>query len=156
MKKKIIKTTFFTALVALDQLTKLWAKTYLADRKPLEIIADFFYLTYTENTGAAWSILSGYRLVFIIIGIGALAMMAYWLKTTKTNWGKYSLIMMMAGTLGNLIDRIYKGRVSDFLDFYPFGYDFPIFNVADSCLCIGVAIMFLDMIFEDKPWIKKL
>ena len=155
MKKKIIRPAFFVALVALDQVTKLLAKIYLADNKSFAIIADFFYLTYTENTGAAWSILSGYRYVFIVIGIGALALMAYWLREAKTAWSEYSLLMMMAGTTGNLIDRLYRGSVSDFLDFYPFGYDFPIFNVADSCLCVGVAIMFLDMIFEDKPWIKK-
>jgi len=67
MKKKIIKPTFFMALVALDQLTKLLAKNYLRDGKSLEIIPGFFYLTYAENSGAAWSILRGYRYVFIII-----------------------------------------------------------------------------------------
>jgi len=155
MKKRVIRSTFFVVLVMFDQLTKLLAKIYLADGKSLKIISDFFYLTYTENTGAAWSIMSGYRYFFIIIGIAALVIMGYWLKTAKTKWGGYSLLMMMAGTCGNLIDRIYRGSVSDFLDFYPFGYDFPIFNIADSCLCIGVAIMFIDMIIEEKPWIKE-
>ena len=139
-------------LVAIDQYSKIVVATYIDLKEVKEIIPNFFYLTNVHNTGAAWSILDGKQLLFIIITIAAIIMFAYLLffKINNTKLETISYLLIIGGAIGNLIDRITYNYVIDFLDFYIFGYDFPVFNLADCFLTIGVFLYFIAFILESK------
>lgn len=134
-------------LLGLDQWTKLFFSTNRADFQEREIIPDFFYLTYLENRGAAFSLLQNFRWGFVVITVIALVVMARFFLMYKTPIARLSLVFLMAGAAGNLIDRAWQGFVVDFLHFYPFGYDFPVFNVADVCINVGAALMVIWLLF---------
>ncbi len=134
-------------LLGLDQWTKLFFSANRADFQEREIIPDFFYLTYLENRGAAFSLLQNFRWGFVVITVIALAVMARFFLMYKTPIARLSLVFLMAGAAGNLIDRAWQGFVVDFLHFYPFGYDFPVFNVADVCINVGAALMVIWLLF---------
>ena len=149
MKK--IETLLLVLIIFLDQLTKGWIESFLDLYESLELIPGFFSLTYARNTGAAWSILSGQMTFFIVLTTAVLiGLIVVMIKTPKeSKWTRISLTLMMAGAIGNFIDRLSFSYVRDFLDFIIFGYDFPIFNVADISLCIGVGLLAL-VTFMDK------
>ncbi|NLM74558.1 MAG: signal peptidase II [Clostridiaceae bacterium] len=141
-------------LVGIDQ----WTKWYFLKNKELfnkfEVIKDFFYLTYLENRGAAFGILQNFRWFFIIITIIALAIMIGYFIKSDNNFLRLALSILIAGAIGNFIDRLFRGYVVDFLDFYPFGYDFPVFNVADICVNVGVFLLVIYIIFIYKEPVK--
>lgn len=146
MKKSEI--ALLTGLVILDQVSKAWIAGSMRLHESIEVIRDFFYITYVQNTGAAWSILEGQLWFFIVITVVALVVMGYFFRTAKPHQVvlRIGLVCIIAGTLGNFIDRLWLQGVRDFLDFYIFGYDFPVFNVADMALCVGVGLLALDVI----------
>lgn len=141
-------------LVGIDQ----WTKWYFLKNKELfnkfEVIKDFFYLTYLENRGAAFGILQNFRWFFIIITIIALAIMIGYFIKSDNNFLRLALSILIAGAIGNFIDRLFRGYVVDFLDFYLFGYDFPVFNVADICVNVGVFLLVIYIIFIYKEPVK--
>ena len=147
MSKKIIYTS--SIIIILDQLIKYLISTKLQLNESIEIINKVFSLTYVQNIGAAWNILSGNRFLLIVIGIISLiAIYIYFIKNqklTKIEWITYSILI--GGIVGNLIDRIFYGYVIDYLNFNLLGYDFPIFNLADICIVVSV---FLIIIIELK------
>lgn len=154
MKNKIniiaIVTIFLGIII--DQVSKYLIDVKLALYESIEVIPNFFAITYYRNNGAAWSMLEGQQLFFIIITIIALlAMIYYYFKINNKDWGqKLALSLMISGTIGNFIDRCLFQYVRDFLDFIILGYDFPIFNVADSLLVVGVFLMAILVFIEEK------
>ncbi len=138
-------------VLLIDQITKIAAEATLSSGA-ISVIPGFFRLTYAENTGAAWSMLEGKMWFFYIITIIALIIMVMFYRNQKEadELVKVSLVLMMAGTIGNFIDRLCFQHVRDFLDFIIFGYDFPIFNVADMALCIGVFLIIVDVLLENS------
>lgn len=138
------------ALVVIDLLTKSYFTTILKVGESIKVIESFFYITYVQNKGAAWGILVGETIFFYLVTILAIGVIGYWYIKSKPSQKLYrfSLILILAGTLGNFIDRVIFKYVRDFLDFYIFGYDFPVFNVADMCLSIGVALIMYLLIFK--------
>ena len=105
-------------------------------------------MTYVENTGAAWGILDNNRIILIGVSIIALLLVNKYInsetelnKLTITSYG-----MVLGGILGNLVDRICRGYVVDFLNFNILGYDFPVFNIADTLIVVGIALMFIEVI----------
>lgn len=138
-------------IILIDQITKIAAASALGNGG-ITVIPGFFRLTYAENSGAAWSMLEGKMWFFYIITVIALIAMVMFYRNQKESDEliKVSLVMMMAGTLGNFIDRLCFQHVRDFLDFVIFGYDFPIFNVADMALCIGVFLIIVDVLLENN------
>ena len=153
MKK--YKHIIFISLIVLvcfilDYITKTVANNTLVEFERNQIIKDFFYFTLCYNTGGAWSIFSGNILFLIFVSVVALGLVIYTMIKSKTNFYKYSCALFVGGLLGNLYDRIFYGKVIDFLDFNIFGYDFPVFNLADCFICIGMFFMVLALIKEEK------
>ena len=149
--KKYEWITLFGILV-LDQITKMIVQTSMNLKESIEVIKGFFSITYVQNTGAAWSIMEGQMWFFYIITVVALVVMIYIFKDTKETqwWLRLAVVLLIAGTLGNFIDRVVFQYVRDFLDFIIIGYDFPVFNVADIALCVGVGMVALDTLFSKE------
>lgn len=148
----IASILFVILLVVLDQASKIYL-TLVNKTSPidLEVIRGFFRITYTCNDGAAFSILKGKRVFFIIMTIVVVCLIVYYLLKNKVYWvEKYSLLLIISGAVGNLIDRIMYGYVIDFLDFIIFGYDFPVFNIADSFITIGAIGLIVSILFLNK------
>lgn len=148
----IASILFVILLVVLDQASKIYL-TLVNKTSPidLEVIRGFFRITYTCNDGAAFSILKGKRVFFIIMTIIVVFFIVYYLLKNKVYWvEKYSLLLIISGAVGNLIDRIMYGYVIDFLDFIIFGYDFPVFNIADSFITIGAIGLIISILFLNK------
>ena len=116
--------------------------------KSINIIDNFFNITYVRNNGAAWSILSGNTMLLIMISLIALFLIYFWfIKDKELNkWENIGYGLLIGGTLGNLFDRIVYGYVIDYLDFKIFNYNFPIFNLADMCIVIGVILICINLI----------
>lgn len=142
MNKKILTIAIF--VLALDQITKVATSILLEFNKPITVIKDFFYLTLCHNEGAAWGIFSSAKIIILIGTIIALITIyhfIYCFKQNKRNTLAFGLIL--GGLAGNLIDRLLFGHVRDFLDFYIFGYDYPVFNIADIGIVFGVVLLII-------------
>lgn len=137
-------------LIVIDQLLKLYFLNNQLLYNGYVIIDKFFYLTYLENRGAAFGIFQDGRWFFIITTIIASGVMVWYFIKNNNFLLRVSLMLIVSGGIGNLIDRVFRGFVVDFLDFYPFGYDFPIFNFADICVTVGVFLFVIYIIFVYK------
>ena len=132
--------TVFTAVIALDQITKHVVMTQMVEGQSIDIIGEFLRLVYVENPGAAFSSFSGQRL--ILIGFPIMVILAgglYLLKhRSESIFLNVTLSMILAGGVGNLIDRIAKGSVTDMISFSIFP---PVFNVADIAVTVGCVML---------------
>lgn len=152
MKFKYLKIPIFLfvsiVLIVLDQITKIKAKEYLYDKEPIVLIKNVFELLYTENRGAAFGILQGQRVFFIIITFIVIFFMFYILLKLRLNKHYLplliSLILIFSGAIGNFIDRYKNSYVVDF--FYFKLIDFPVFNVADCYITIGCIILIISFL----------
>ena len=143
MKRKVY--IYSLLLVLLDFFIKILIKNNLELYQSIEIIPNFFRITYVKNIGAAFSILEGKQIFLIILGLLVLGIIFRYLKKDKLNKIKtiyYSLLI--GGIIGNLIDRIIYNGVIDYLDFNIFSYEAPIFNLADIFIFFGVVIILLE------------
>ncbi len=142
MKKKIMLITAF--IFFLDQLIKLIISSFFHLNTSITIIPNFFNITYLENSGAAWSILNGHLSLLIIIAIIALFLIMYYMKKFTLN--KRNIIafgLIYGGLLGNLFDRLFHGYVIDYIDFKIINYNYPVFNIADMALVIGIFLIII-------------
>ena len=142
----------FAALIAIDQITKVLAVEHLKNQPPVDIIKDVLQLTYVQNTGAAWGMMAGKQTFFIILTSLMFVAVAFVFIITPMR-KKYSairwiLVVLGAGAIGNLIDRIMNGYVHDFIYFKII--DFPVFNVADICVTVSMFVMIFLVIFKYK------
>jgi signal peptidase II len=134
-------------ILVLDRLTKIIVDRTMSLHQSIPIIDGLFSLTYVRNTGAAFGILSGsheaFRLPFLILvsvlALGFVVVMLKRLRDQETGLIT-ALAFIIGGALGNLVDRVLYGEVIDFLDFYWSHYHWPAFNLADSCITVGVLI----------------
>lgn len=151
MKKKILLITLFSLL--LDQIIKFLVCKYVTN---ISIIPRFFSLIYAENDGVAFSMLSGSRIIIIIISILLLLFLVYYMNKDYVSKKKDDILMdisyglLFGGILGNLFDRVFKMVVIDYVSLNFFGYHFPIFNLADMMITVGVIILALDNIKNVK------
>ena len=131
------------ALIGLDWLTKYWIQTSMALNDTIPVIDGIFHITYIHNYGAAFSILQGKQsFLLIVTGIAMTAILAYMvigqIKKKAAPMELWSLALILAGGIGNFIDRVRFGYVVDFFDFRIW----PIFNVADIAVCCGCGLRF--------------
>lgn len=150
-KNKLYGLIIAMVLVLLDLLTKYLTSTNIPHQGEVVIIKNFFWLTNVKNTGAAWSLFDGkVGLLTMISLIAVIALVIIYLRDQQSRWGNMALVLMMAGTFGNLYDRFFLNYVRDFLAFNIFGYHFPVFNLADSFLVIGVFILVLEVFISER------
>ena len=139
-------------LLCIDQIAKLLVINLLTKTDSIAIIKNFFYLTYINNDGAAFSILVGKRIFLILVAIIVIIMLIHYIKKNniQNKLEIVSLALIIGGSLGNLMDRVVRGYVIDFLDFKIFNYNFPIFNLADTFIVIGVFLLLLKEIRKEN------
>ncbi|MGF7046176.1 signal peptidase II [Paenibacillus sp. DS2015] len=136
-----------------DQGTKYLIATRMELREQIPVIGDFFLITSHRNRGAAFGILQDQRWFFIVITtIVVLAIIWYLQKVmhSKNKLLPLALSLVLGGAVGNFLDRMLAGEVVDFLQFNFGSYTFPIFNVADSCIVVGVALIIVDSLLDMK------
>ncbi|MFP8864672.1 signal peptidase II [Enterococcus faecalis] len=137
-------------LVGLDQWSKYLTVQNISLGETKEFIPGFLSLTHLRNTGAAWSLLEGKMIFFYVITVIVSVVIIYLLikNYKKSIWYSVGLSFVLAGAIGNFIDRVRLGYVVDMLqtDFM----NFPIFNVADSTLVVGVICIFIYLILDEK------
>lgn len=139
------------AIVAVDQITKALVRARMGPTNPtVPILGDLLRLTYTRNAGAAFGVLPGNRYIFVTVSVCVLVGVAayVWRYRPSRTWVVVALGLLAGGALGNLIDRIWIGMVTDFIQ-VPF--DFPIFNVADSAIVVGVSMLVWWLLFGPAP-----
>ncbi len=143
-------------VMAVDQLTKWLIVRLMTIGESIPILESLVSITSHRNKGAAFGILQNQRLLFIVITIVVVIGVIYylWQVRSQKKLLSWALALILGGALGNFIDRLFRGEVVDFIDVkIPLGsfyYDFPIFNVADSALVIGVILLLIDTIKDGK------
>lgn len=147
--RKIGFPIWIVSLVVLDQLVKWWTVEHIALDTVVDFLPNFMSLAYIRNYGAAYSMLQNQQWLFTVITIPVLlGAIWYFVKHIKGSlWMLHALSLIIAGGLGNFIDRLRLGYVVDMfhLDFI----DFPVFNVADMCLTVGVGLLFICIMKEE-------
>ena len=139
----IIIITFLVFLF--DILSKIVVINYLQLEESVKVINNFLYLTYVRNTGAAWSILSNNS--YVVLGISLLIIVGIiwyiWKNKIDNRFEEVAYSLVLGGAIGNFINRLFYGYVIDFIDIKIFGYDYPIFNLADVFIVIGVILLII-------------
>lgn len=150
-RNKLLYLITLIVVIGGDQFTKHLISSSMQLGQSQKIIDNFFYFTYAHNTGVAWGMLAGHLWLFIIVAlISAVLMIIFFKRTRKEEiLTRFGLVLTFAGMIGNLVDRIVLGYVRDFIDVIIFNYNFPIFNIADVAVVIGVALIIIEIIFEE-------
>ena len=150
---RVVLFVLLVVLVAFDQITKYLAETYLDPALPMSVIPNLFNLTLVYNPGAAFGMFGSLpdptrQIVLWCVSAGAFVVVYLMYRDTKEDpYSVTGLVMIVSGAIGNMIDRARYDAVVDFLDFYWGNYHWPAFNVADSAICVGVAILVVRMLF---------
>lgn len=148
------KKTYFLAICILiiDQVSKSLVEIYFKLNESVEVIPNFFYITSAHNTGGAWSMFAGHSYFFILFSVLAFLILIRFMFHFQNNLrNNIAFACTSAGIMSNLADRIFLGHVRDFLDFNLFGYDYPIFNIADIAIVVGVILLIIAVMKgEDK------
>ena len=140
MKRNVLKISI--ALCIFDQIIKIIIDKVLPLGKSYQVFANFLYITKAYNSGVSFSMLTGHRVLIILINLFIMSFLFLYMKKFKINRRNIiAFSLTIGGLFGNLIDRIIHGYVIDFMDFYIFNYNYPIFNLADSFICIGILIL---------------
>ncbi len=156
MKKTGLWFAIAAAVVVIDQITKVWAESVLAQGQSI-VVAPFFKFQLAYNTGAAFSFLGeagGWqRWFFSVVSFAVSVAIVVWIKKIATSgkkdrfWELLALSLILGGAIGNLYDRILLGHVIDFIVWHYEQYYWPTFNIADSAICAGAALLVFDMLF---------
>ncbi len=147
-------------VVVLDQATKIFVKTHMELYQSIPIVRNFLDITYTQNPGAAFSMLSEAppwvreALLMLLASAAILVLLVLIVRAERVSASSVAFAMILGGASGNLIDRAIRGRVIDFVRVHYYDLNYPVFNVADSAISIGVALIVLAAIFgesDDAP-----
>jgi signal peptidase II len=144
-------------LLILDQASKSWVAAKLGLYETIKVIPGFFNVTHVRNKGAIFGVfnhLPGNTMALLLLALSLLAfflVLAYFIKTPpEQKLTRFTLALVMAGALGNQIDRVFRGTVVDFLEFHVRRFYWPTFNVADSCVTVG-AVLLIYIFFLRRP-----
>jgi signal peptidase II len=140
------------AIIALDQVTKGWIVQQMDLYQSTVVIPDFFFITSHRNRGAAFGILQNQQALFLIVTTAVVIAIIYFLISMRKEpfITRLGLSFVLGGAIGNFIDRARMGEVVDFFHFQFGSYQFPIFNVADAAICVGVFFFLLATLFDSK------
>jgi signal peptidase II len=144
---------YFVALVvlALDQITKWWISSTMSRGESRSVIGDVFRLTYVHNDGAAFGLDLGGRWAFVTVTVAVILFIVFsYSRTERRALPRWALALVLGGALGNLVDRIRIGEVIDFFQFGVAGVYWPIFNVADIGVSVGVGLLAVHL-FRKEP-----
>lgn len=138
-------------LFAADRVTKIWIDRNIGAFDTWTVIPGFFNIIHAENRGMAFSLMadwsSAWRSVFLIgVSAAVLLMVAVMLWQAQTRLQRGALALVLGGAAGNLYDRVARGSVTDFLDFYAGGYHWPTFNIADSAITVGALLLVFELL----------
>lgn len=154
MRKWPFVTAVVVAVVVLDQLTKWWIRSTVPLHESIAVVPSLFNITHLRNPGGAFSLLAqsadGFRIPFFVVMSGiAVAALIYFLREIETHQKVllFAVAGVLGGAIGNLIDRVALGAVTDFLDVYWGSYHWPAFNVADSFITVGVVVLLAQSLF---------
>ena len=158
MKRKYwVLLIFCLGILLLDQATKYMVVQKLPLYRRVEVIQGFFNLTHVRNTGGAFGIFGGEKggigsILFVAVSLIAVGAILYLFTKVKESEKilALSFSLILSGALGNLIDRLRYGEVVDFLDFYLSTYHWPAFNISDSAICIGIGLMAIEVLIQDR------
>jgi signal peptidase II len=158
-RKYVLFGAFLALSLGLDQWTKALARTHLKPLGPWNpkvVIDGFFNLRYSENPGVAFGMLQqlpGGKFVLTALAVAAIVLVLAYLRRTENEASRLhvALGLVGGGALGNVIDRVMYGRVTDFIVWHWKTHEWPTFNVADAALCVGVGLMMLDMRMARRP-----
>ena len=143
-------------VIMLDQATKLVADRLLTFHSPVTVIPDFFNFTLAYNKGAAFSFLSDaggwQRWFFTVLAVVVSVVLIFWIKnlSRQERWTAAALALVLGGAIGNVIDRVIYGHVIDFIQWYYDSFYWPSFNIADSAISVGAAILIFQALFGPK------
>src|SRR6266513_2513936 len=141
-------------VMAIDQITKYWVSVKLREGDEIDVIRGFFKLSYTENPGIAFGMLNNGNVKWLLVSISVAAIMVvvYYMRRTpiSNTLLLWSLALLAAGISGNLIDRFRLGRVIDFILIYYKSYQWPVFNIADTAITIGAALMAIELFLSPQ------
>ncbi len=152
VKRYVVQSVVAVAVIAFmlvfDLVTKAVVEGNMAVGDSVPVIPNFFYITFIYNDGAAWGMTVIMPLVITLtfIALAAFLLLLFFPDKRKNMLFIVAMAMVTAGATGNLIDRLYLGQVRDFLNFFIFGYDFPVFNIADVSLVVGVILLVVFLI----------
>jgi signal peptidase II len=141
-------------VVVLDQFSKLYIASHLPLYRTIPIVPDWLDLTFTLNPGAAFSLFATMparlrHLFFVVLSLAAMVVLLVLLARRRAQvWSNIAFALILGGTIGNLIDRLARGRVIDFIYFHHESFSYPVFNLADSAITIGVAIILIESFFS--------
>ena len=141
----------------LDQASKIYVDSTFVLHESRAVIPGFFSLTYVHNPGAAWSILAGQTWFLLAVAVVMLCAILLFFRYLTDGWKERYLAigLVIGGIFGNSIDRIWRGVVLDFFDFQFGSYHYPVFNIADCAICIGIGIFLLSGFLRPEPEKKK-
>ncbi|HLR01874.1 MAG TPA: signal peptidase II [Virgibacillus sp.] len=139
-------------IIGIDQFSKWLIVKNMEFGDRITVIDNFFHITSHRNSGAAWGILEGKMGFFYVITIIVVIGLIYYMQKygRESSFLALSLSFVLAGAIGNFIDRVVRKEVVDFLDFNIFTYNYPIFNIADSVLVVGVILLLIATIINDR------
>lgn len=145
----ILNLVLVAALIGIDQAIKYWAVEVLQPVVAMPLIPHVVELRFTYNQGMSFSLLSGQRWLLVGVTSVALVAVAYWLffRCRSDRLRQAAFVLVLAGGIGNLIDRIVSGQVVDYINLL--FMRFAIFNFADICICVGVGLWVLSIFFEE-------
>lgn len=144
-------------VLAIDQLTKFLVATRMELGDSIQVLGEYLKITSHRNSGAAWGMFEGRMTFFYIVTVIVVIFLLYFYKSEAKNnlMMQVGITLLMAGAIGNFIDRLLFQEVVDFIDVLIINYNFPIFNVADSALTIGVIVLLIEVFITGKDKDKK-
>ena len=154
MRRPLLLTATAVAVIVLDRWTKQWASTALPFGQPVRVLGDYLRLTYTRNSGVAFGLGQGTGFPYYVFSLVAIVVIVWMFLRDRAARGlarRFSLALILGGAVGNLVDRVTSGEVVDFIEVGVPQWHWPVFNVADSAVTVGVLLFALTWSRRREP-----